>query len=213
MDILQILAFAFIAFLLVASPGPNGLLIAKTVCVSGKKAGFANVLGFLLSFYLHGALSVLGVSILLMKSAELFFIVKVIGAIYLAWIGVKSLIAAFHHTGKQTQPESARLAQKVSVKKSVIEGFVTNALNPKVSMFYLAAFPQFIPATEHAFFFAFLLVSIHACVNVVWFSAIVMLFSRFAAVSVSETRQRLFKGLTGVIFIGFGAKLLTLDNR
>jgi len=90
MDFIQILSFTFIALLLVISPGPNGLLIAKTVPSQGKKAGFSNVLGFLAAFYLHGALSILGISVLLTKSAEVFLIVKVVGALYLSWIGVKS---------------------------------------------------------------------------------------------------------------------------
>ena len=74
MDFVQIMAFTFVALLLVVSPGPNGLLIAKTVPISGKKAGFANVAGFLSAFYIHGSLSLLGISVLLTKSAEAFFI-------------------------------------------------------------------------------------------------------------------------------------------
>ena len=65
----EILTFAFVASLLVVSPGPNGVLIAKTVPTSGRAAGFANVAGFVGAFYLHGALSVLGISLLLVQSA------------------------------------------------------------------------------------------------------------------------------------------------
>jgi threonine/homoserine/homoserine lactone efflux protein len=65
------------------SPGPNGALIAKTVPTSGRAAGFANVLGFLPAFYLHDALSILGISILLVQSATAFMIVEYIGAAYL----------------------------------------------------------------------------------------------------------------------------------
>ncbi|NQY95078.1 MAG: LysE family translocator, partial [Campylobacteraceae bacterium] len=75
MDLVQIFGFTFVALLLVVSPGPNGLLIAKTVPISGKKAGFANVFGFLSAFYLHGALSILGISVILTQSAEAFFVV------------------------------------------------------------------------------------------------------------------------------------------
>jgi threonine/homoserine/homoserine lactone efflux protein len=80
------------------SPGPNGLLIAKTVATTGKKAGFANV-----------------------------------GAAYLSWIGIKSLIAAFRPV-ETPVAKSSRSSNK-SLKKSFIGGFLTNALNPKVSMF------------------------------------------------------------------------------
>ena len=65
----EVLTFAVVAFLLVISPGPNGVLIAKTVPTSGRSAGFANIAGFVAAFYVHGALSILGISILLVQSA------------------------------------------------------------------------------------------------------------------------------------------------
>ena len=95
MEWADIAAFAFVASLLVMSPGPNGVLIARTVPTSGRVAGFANVAGFVTAFYLHGALSVLGISILLVQSATAFAIVKYLGAAYLCWIGVKALYAAY----------------------------------------------------------------------------------------------------------------------
>jgi len=72
----EIVTFVLVASLLVMSPGPNGVLIAKTVPTSGRGAGFANVAGFVAAFHLHGALSILGISILLVQSATAFTIVK-----------------------------------------------------------------------------------------------------------------------------------------
>ena len=86
MTLIEIMTFTFVAILLVVSPGPNGLLLAKTVPISGKNAGFANIAGFISAFYLHGALSILGISVILTSSAEAFFIVKVLGACYLIFI-------------------------------------------------------------------------------------------------------------------------------
>ena len=153
MDFIQLLSFTLIASLLVISPGPNGLLIAKTVPTHGQKAGFSNVLGFLAAFYLHGALSILGISVLLSKSAEIFFIVKVVGALYLAWIGVKSLISAYRNVDiVDVKTDTINVK---TLRKSFVEGFLTNALNPKVSMLYLAAFPQFIQVGEHAILYCY----------------------------------------------------------
>lgn len=91
----DILTFSIVASLLVMSPGPNGALIAKTVPISGRLAGFANVAGFMMGFYLHGLLAILGISVTLVNSATAFTIVKYLGAAYLCWIGIKALIAAF----------------------------------------------------------------------------------------------------------------------
>lgn len=210
MDFIQLLSFTFIALLLVISPGPNGLLIAKTVPTHGKKAGISNVLGFLAAFYLHGALSILGISVLLSKSAEAFFIVKVVGALYLSWIGVKSLISAYRNV--DIVDVKTGTTNVKTLRKSFVEGFLTNALNPKVSMFYLAAFPQFIPAGEHAILYAILLVTIHSIVNMIWFSSMVILFSRISSFAKNGAFQRVLQSITGVVFIGFGAKLISLES-
>ncbi|MEW6982857.1 LysE family translocator [Colwelliaceae bacterium 6471] len=211
MDITQILGFTLVALLLVVSPGPNGLLIAKTVPTQGKKAGMANVIGFLCAFYLHGALSILGISVILMKSAEAFFIVKIIGAMYLSWIGIKSLINAFKNNAAEVATSHTKTNN--SLVQSYLEGFLTNALNPKVSMFYLAAFPQFIPAGENAVLYGFILVTIHSLMNMAWFTSMVLLLGRLANMTKNHHFQRVLKGVTGVVFLGFGAKLLSLQSK
>ena len=73
------------------SPGPNGLLIAKTVATQSQKHGFANVLGFLTAFYIQGSLVVFGLAMVLVQSVFIFTIVKYLGAAYLCWIGIKAL--------------------------------------------------------------------------------------------------------------------------
>lgn len=191
------------------SPGPNGVLIAKTVPTSGRAAGFANVAGFVAAFYVHGALSIFGISMILVRSAEAFFVVKVLGAAYLCWIGFKALQDAWRGVEKVTRVAPAR--RRRNLTKAFVEGFLTNALNPKVSMFYLAAFPQFMPLGEGAVQGAFLLVCVHALLNLVWFAAMVLLFARLVKAARSGRFQRWLKAVTGVIFLGFGAKLAALN--
>lgn len=208
MDLTTLLSFAFIAGLLVMSPGPNGVLIAKTVPTSGKIGGFANIAGFVAAFYLHGALAVFGISIILVQSAQLFFLVKMAGAAYLCWIGVKALREAWR--GGDVVPNVAPAKRKRKLTKAFAEGFLTNALNPKTSMFYLAAFPQFIGETGGAVEYAFLLVFIHSILNIMWFSTLTMMLSSVTAAMRSSSLQRVLKGVTGIVFIGFGAKLATI---
>ena len=201
----DILTFTIVASLLVMSPGPNGALIAKTVPTSGRSAGFANVAGFVTAFYLHGALSILGISILLVQSATAFSVVKYLGAAYLCWIGIKALYTAFKD-GKNGELISPAKTPR-TWRKAFVEGLLTNALNPKVSMFYLAAFPQFITVGETTAASSFMLVFIHSLINGVWFGAMVLLFSRLTKVARNGSFQRWLKGVTGVVFVGFGLKL------
>ncbi len=209
MDVMNILTFVFVATLLVISPGPNGVLIAKTVPISGRKAGFANVWGFVAAFYVHGTLSIYGISVLLVQSAEAFFIFKLLGAAYLSWIGVKSLLTAWKNRQSISNPSPQKNQRSITVYVAFYEGFLTNVLNPKVSMFYLAAFPQFLSFGENASQ-AYVLVSAHAIINLLWFSAMVTLLSKIKGLTRNASFRKWLNSVTGVVFIGFGAKLAFL---
>ncbi|WP_105102317.1 LysE family translocator [Microbulbifer pacificus] len=211
MEIVNIATFILVATLLVISPGPNSALIAKTVPTAGHRAGFANIWGFVAAFYVHGTLSVFGISVLLVQSAHAFFVFKMLGAVYLCWIGVKAIISAWKGASSAGTPSPAAPKNTTSIGAAFFEGFMTNALNPKVSMFYLAAFPQFVPYGENAAL-AYILVSAHATVNLLWFSAMVILLTRLRRLSVSARFSRWLKSFTGVVFLGFGAKLAFLKS-
>ncbi|MEO1201011.1 MAG: LysE family transporter, partial [Pseudomonadota bacterium] len=94
-----------------------------------------------------------------------------------------------------------------TLRMAYLEGVLTNALNPKVSMFYLAAFPQFITIGETSVLSSFLLVSVHSALNALWFGVMVVLFASLTAVARSGAFQRRLQAVTGVVFIGFGWKL------
>jgi threonine/homoserine/homoserine lactone efflux protein len=141
------------------------------------------------------------------QSAQAFLIVKLLGAAYLCWLGLKALRDAFR--GIPLAPSAAVPARRRTLLVAYAEGFLTNALNPKVAMFYLAAFPQFIPAEGSAAASAFLLVAIHSLLNAIWFSAMVLLVTRLKGVASNAAMQRWLKGATGVVFLAFGARLAT----
>ncbi len=211
MDLHNIITFIAVATLLVISPGPNGFLIAKTVPMSGQKAGFANVGGFVAAFYVHGTLSIFGISILLVQSAVAFTLFKMLGAAYLIWIGIKAIRSAINQKAITNIGLPQETQKKISIRSAFLEGFVTNALNPKVSMFYLAAFPQFITLESNAFS-AYALVSAHSLVNLIWFSIMVLALSRVKSAANSAKFRKWLNSITGVVFIGFGAKLALMKS-
>ena len=97
----------------------------------------------------------------------------------------------------------------VSLKGALLEGFLTNVLNPKVSMFYLAAFPQFIPV-DGSVSAALLLVLLHSLINLAWFSVMIVLLVRMKQTVWHSAFTRWLKSVTGAVFIGFGMKLVFL---
>jgi len=205
LGLINALSFALVTSLLVMSPGPNLALIAKTVPTSGRAAGFANIAGFVTAFYFHGTLSILGISAILLASPNTFFIVKTIGATYLCWLGFKAFRDAWrgNNTALYVEPAS----RQRTLRLSFIDGLLTNVLNPKTSMFYLAAFPQFIPSGNGAAASAFSLLFLQTFINVGWFGTMVLLFTRLIKVGRNASFQRWLNGVTGVVFVGFGLKL------
>ena len=208
MTFTEILTFVVVAALLVMSPGPNGVLIAKTVPTSGRAAGFANIAGFIAAFYVHGALSILGISVVLLQSALLFSVLKFAGAGYLCWIGIRALMDALRRDSAPLNVLPAR--RRRTLLRAGVEGFLTNALNPKVSLFYLAAFPQFIATGTASAGSDFFLVFLHSAPNAIWFGAMVLLFARLTGAAKRPAFQRWLKGITGAVFVGFGVKLATV---
>lgn len=210
MDLSIILGFAFMASLLVISPGPNGLLITKTALIGENKYGFANVAGIGTGMYLHGTLVVFGLAVLLVKSIFWFTIVKYIGAAYLVWVGLKTLYELWQNKKVDQKIEPNR--KLMSLKRAYRDGVLTNLLNPKTSMFYVAVLPQLLPIEHINALNVYALVSIHVVINAIWFCSIILLFGRMKKLSGSQRVQRWVKGVTGFVFIGFGAKLATLEN-
>ena len=211
MDIFTIFTFFMMVSLMVMSPGPNGALLLKTVPVSGKKHGYVNVLGIVTAFYLHGLFSIFGLSAIIVSSATLFFIVKIVGALYLAYLGIKALMSAFKKSepAAEVNRENLPSSQK-RLSSSFVEGVLTNLLNPKVSIFYLAAFPQFINFQQNVVLSSLTLVSVHALFAMVWFSSMVVFISKSTSFVKSNKMQKLLQSVTGTVLLWFSYRIATV---
>lgn len=212
MDI--ILTFTVISILLVVSPGPNGVLILKTVPMHGKRNAMNNVLGIFTATYVHGVLSFFGLSAIILSSAEIFMVVKILGALYLLFLGIKALYSIIkkeedikEHMNTEIKKEKTR-----SYKLSFVEGFLTQLLNPKVSMFYLAAFPQLIDFKNAVFSDILALTSIHAFTMFIWFTFFILLLGKSASAFSSKKMKNMINGLTGTVFLYFSYKILNVES-
>ena len=216
MEFQAVLTFTLMVLLLTIMPGPNGALILRTVPQYGRRAGLINLAGIVLAFSFHGLFSTLGLSALILKTSQAFFIVKLLGSLYLIYLGVTSLWHAFFFTKqapmKINQNENNKKATRQN-KRLFLEGFLTNILNPKASMFYLAVFPQFINLEGHPVFDSLLLVGIHSVVVAVWFSAVIFVLSRITSALSSSRFKRIVQGAIGTLMLWFGYRLLTYQQK
>lgn len=209
----EILAFTMISLLLVISPGPNTILILKTVGRNGKKAGIENILGLVSATFLHGAISILGLSAVILQSAELFTLIKYLGAAYLLYLGLKTIFATFRITPRGKVASQLGGSDKNQFHLNYMEGFLTQVLNPKVSMFYLAAFPQFLDFDAPNYYGAFLLVSIHALIIFWWFLGVTVCIQRIKSLSKEGTLSLWFQRLSGGLLVYFGSLLVAQEAR
>jgi len=134
--------FLLAALIVAAVPGPGIFYVAARTLSGGKRAGFASTFGTALGGLVHVIAGALGVSAIILASAELFTVLKFAGALYLVWLGIK------------TFREARDLAQQTVVtagtRQVFREGVLVEALNPKTAAFFLAFIPQFVdPAGDH----------------------------------------------------------------
>lgn len=132
------LLFAFACLMLNISPGPDMLYVASRSAGQGLKAGIASTLGISAGCLVHIAAAMLGISAILAQSATAFNFVKWAGALYLFYIGIQSL----RSNGVQFQVRTT--APEIPIASLFRQGFITNILNPKVAIFFLAFLPQFV---------------------------------------------------------------------
>ncbi|MFZ4407368.1 MAG: LysE family translocator [Paracraurococcus sp.] len=144
-DLTQFLLYLAAALLLAVTPGPGLFYVAARTLAGGRAEGVASSLGTGLGGLVHVVAGSLGVSALILASAELFAALKLLGAAYLVWLGLRTIRSA-----RQDALAGAAGAPPVGRRRAFREGVLVEALNPKTAAFFLAFVPQFLdPAAGH----------------------------------------------------------------
>jgi len=203
----QVVTFTFIAAALTVSPGPDTMLVMRNVLRGGRRSGVMTTFGICTGLFVHATLSALGVSLILMHSATAFHLVKLAGACYLIWIGLQSVSSAVRVVLNGDKTESAGTGPTISTRQCFLEGFLTNVLNPKVAIFYLAFLPQFIGPTDPVLTKSLLLAGIHYTEGIVWLVTLSILFDRIRRVLLQSAVRRWIDGVCGAVLIGLGVRL------
>jgi RhtB (resistance to homoserine/threonine) family protein len=198
----RVLAFTGIAAIVTLTPGADTMLVVRSAIVRGRRAGLLTVLGIGSGLFIHATLSALGLSAVLVRSARAFEIVKLAGALYLVFLGLQALRSAARGV-----PIKERPTDPTGAHRAYVEGLLTNVLNPKVAIFYLAFLPQFIGPGDPVLAKSVLLASIHFLEGLVWLSLVTLFVARLRSVLAQPRVQRVLESVTGLVFIAFGVKL------
>jgi RhtB (resistance to homoserine/threonine) family protein len=201
----QVLAFTLLAALMTMSPGADTLLVVRNVLRGGRRDGLATTFGICSGLYVHAFLSALGVSVILMHSAAAFTALKIAGAGYLVWLGLQSLRSAA--SARPPASDSTARIARVPASRSFREGFLTNLLNPKVIVFYLALLPQFIGPDDPVLRKSLLLTAIHVVEGVIWFAIVSTLVDRSRQFFLKPTLRRWIDAACGTFLVALGVRL------
>ena len=202
----QLLAFTLVVLVLAITPGADTMLVIKNAVRSGSTAGWATSLGVLTGTLVHAVISALGLSAILAQSAAVFELVKWLGALCLIWIGVQAICTA----GRTPMITDGGARQ--AAREAFREGLVTNVLNAKVAIFYLAFLPQFIAVGDPVLAKSVLLATIHNVLSLIWLGSVVLVIARGKRWFQQKAFAAWLSQISGVILVGLGLRL-ALENR
>ena len=196
----ELLAVITITLLAVISPGPDFTMVTRNSLVLSRRAGLLTALGIGLGVLVHASYTVMGVGMLIQQSLWLFNAIKLLGAGYLIWLGVKML---------QAKPEGARseaAEAPLSDLEALRTGFLTNALNPKTTVFMVSLFMQVVgpetPLSIQAGYGVFI-----SLAHVIWFSLVATCFSANAVRERLLAMRHWIDRVFGGLLIGLGVLL------
>jgi threonine/homoserine/homoserine lactone efflux protein len=200
-------AFMLAALALNLTPGPDIAYVATRTLAEGRPAGIASALGVGAASLVHTTLAALGLSSLFLYAPLLFDIVKYAGAAYLVWLAIRLW-------RDNSGALAAGDAPRIGVRRAFLEGAVTNLLNPKVALFFLALLPQFVDVGRGGVAGQMLLLGLAfnvsgTIVNV----AVAALTARArSAVGASPRFARILRRLAALVFVGFAIRLAAAER-
>ena len=202
-------AFLIAGILLNITPGSDTMYILGRSIAQGKKAGIASVLGISTGSLVHTLCAGLGLSVIIAQSPFAFNVIKYLGAIYLFYLGIKMLLNKSSNEFNIDTTDT-----KIDVKKIYYSGILTNVLNPKVALFFLAFLPQFVDNQHIGDPIPFLLLGLTFVFTGTIWCLILALFSSLLAEKIKKnyTIKTWIDRITGIVFIAIGLKL-ALEKR
>ena len=194
--------FLAISILLILIPGPDTAVVTKNALLGTRRPGVAAAVGVSLGLVVWTVAAALGIATLLRASSFAFDILKVVGALYLAWIGVQML----RSRGAVAEP-SVRIAGRGHSARAVRQGLLTDLGNPKIAVFFTSFLPQFIHGGGSAVGSLLVLGGIFTVLTFAWLAAYSLLVGRASDLIRKPRVRKSLDRFTGVVLIGFAVKL------
>jgi RhtB (resistance to homoserine/threonine) family protein len=204
-----ILSVALIHFLAVASPGPDFIMVMRNSLVYSKETGIYTAVGLGIGILLHVTYSLVGIAWIISQSVVLFNIIKFLGAGYLIYIGIKSLRAK---PNKKIALDESEERQDITKFQAIRTGFLTNATNPKATLFFLSLFTLVIQPSTPLDIKMIMGIEM-AVATFIWFAVIATIVSHRIIRNRIVKIQHHFERIMGGILIAFGIVLASAHSK
>jgi threonine/homoserine/homoserine lactone efflux protein len=192
-----LVAFAPVAALLTITPGAATALVVRSAATGGRRRALATTVGNSLGVLAWGCFAAMGIAAVVATSAAAFTTVKLAGAVVLILLGLQSL------RGHREAPERPTAARGAPLR----DGLVTSLANPKLAVFFVALFPQFVPAGAPVLPSALLMAAMIVGFDLVWYSALAYAVARARRAFVEGPWLARAQRLTGAVLVGLGVRL------
>ena len=210
----KLLTFIGIVTLLTLTPGADTALVTRNTLAGGRRAGILTACGAATGCLVHAALSGVGLSAILRASADVYNLVKLAGAAYLIYLGVRALVEARHIQEPAPLDGAASSAATLPADRTsrrpaaFAQGLFTNLLNPKVALFYLTFLPQFLNPGDPVLLKSVGLAAIHSGLGIVWLSLYSTFLARLSGWLLQARMRRRMERFTGGVLIALGLGLV-----
>lgn len=188
--------FALVALLVTLTPGPATALVLRVTARDGRRAALGTVVGNSIGIFVWATLSALGISSLILASEIAFDVLRVGGALILIYLGVRSLL-------RRHDDERVDLPRR---RAGVRTGVITSLANPKLAVFFVALFPQFLSPGAAVLPAAFAMAVVIVCFDVMYFGTLVWLVDRAGTFLKPRVRQWMER-TTGGVMIALGVRV------
>jgi threonine/homoserine/homoserine lactone efflux protein len=208
--LVELVSFTLASVLIVLLPGPDSLVVVRGLVRHGRRGGARTAVGVLGGLVVWVAATAHGLSALLQASEVGYEIIKIVGACYLVWIGVRSLLSIRRTTAEVAVEGDGPMAPAPLLGGSgFVAGFVTDLLNPKVGVFFVSFLPAFVPAGYPVGWTTFALGAWYAVLTACYFLGLIAVSGTVAGWMRSPRIRRRLDALTGMVLLGFGIRLAT----
>lgn len=205
MNVTQALALGGVILLAAMSPGPDFVIVLRNVMTAGRRAGMACAAGIAAGVLAWAVVTSAGIAGLLAASAVAFTVVKLVGAAYLVLLGAQALLAA-RRGGYEQAPEPEGALVRHGAVAAFRQGLLTNLFNPKVAVFFVALWPQFLP--HHATVLdTAVLAAVAAGTTLVWFLTLANVVTALRRFITASKVRRTIDAVMGTILVGLGVRI------